>query len=272
VRCVACGAWTTDPAPSSEELERAYAGPYRPASGRFAGFGDALLRRLRARLAGRLDRLAPPGPILDVGAGDGALLEALRRRGRETLAIDRCASPPDVREMDLSAVEGTWAGVVFWHSLEHLPEAGAALDRAASILDPGGLLVIAMPNPASLQAGLFGERWFANDFPRHLVHVPAPTLIARASDLGLAVERVSYLRGGQVAFGWLHGFVAWLPGRPSLYDAIRRPQAREAPISAPRRSFVLLVAALLLPLALACAVGEAAFGRGGTVYMEARNV
>jgi SAM-dependent methyltransferase len=230
------------------------------------------LRWLRGRLAGRLDRIAPPGRVLDVGAGEGALLDALQARGREALGIERKASRPRVREADLAQVEGGWAAIVFWHSLEHLPRAGAALDRAASMLDPGGVLVIAMPNPASVQAKLFGERWFANDFPRHLVHVPAPALLARLRRRGLAVERVSYLRGGQVLFGWLHGLVGSLPGRPDLYSAIRRPGARERPISVGERAAALIAAILLLPPAILGAAFEVACRRGGSVYVEARNV
>jgi hypothetical protein len=132
--------------------------------------------------------------------------------------------------------------------------------------------VIAMPNAGSFQAGLFGDRWFAVDFPRHLVHVPSSTLLTRLRKLGLAVERVSYLRGGQVVFGWLHGLVGALPGHPDLYDAIRRPAARRAGASGPQRALTLLAAAALLAVALLCAVVEAACRRGGTVYVEARNV
>lgn len=258
--------------PDDEELERAYGEWYRPAGGRFASAGDALLRRLRGRLAARLDRISPPGPMLDVGAGDGALLDALGSRGREAVGLDRSPSHPAVRELELAEMGGVWAAVIFWHSLEHLPDAGATLDRAAAMLEPGGVLVVAMPNVASLQARLFGRRWFALDLPRHLVHVPSPALLARLRQLGMEIERVSYLRGGQVAFGWLDGFTACLPGRPSLYEAIRRPEAREAPLGATRRTAALCAALLLLPLAVLCAAVEVALRRGGTVYVEARNV
>jgi hypothetical protein len=271
-RCAACGVWTTDPPPSDRELERAYAGWYRPPGGRFAGGGDALLLLTRGRLARRVDRIAPAGRILDVGAGDGALLDALRARGRNVVGIERRASRPDVGELDVSDVDGSWAGIVFWHSLEHLPRAGQALDYAASILAPGAVMVLALPNAESFQASLFGDRWLALDVPRHLVHVPASALLDRLTALGLRIERVSYLRGGQVAFGWLQGLVGVLPGRPDLYDAIRRPEARREPLSGPRRAAALVAGGLLLPVAAACAGAEAALRHGGTVYVEARRV
>jgi SAM-dependent methyltransferase len=270
--CSVCGSLTTWPIPTDSELEFAYGSWYRPQEGRFTGIGDRALRVLRGRLANRLDRIAPAGPVLDVGAGDGALLDALAAVGRDAIGLERHSDRPDVREAELSELEGPYAAIVFWHSLEHLRDAGAELARAARLLAPGGVVVAAMPNPASLQARAFGERWLALDLPRHLVHVPAPALLARLRELGLEPTRVSYLRGGQVVFGWLHGFVGNLPSHPDLYDAIRTPGARQAPLPPTQRALALSTAALALPVAAACAVIEAGLRRGGTVYVEARRV
>jgi len=268
-RC-GCGAATTDPWPSDDELESAYGGSYRPESGRFAGLGDQLLRRTRGLLAHRLDEIAPPGPVLDVGAGDGALLDALAARGRAATGLERRSSRADVRETPLEETGGEWAAIVLWHSLEHLRAPGEALEQVARMLAPRGVVVVAMPNARSLQAKLFGDRWFALDLPRHLLHLPAPALIDRLGELGLRVERVSWLRGGQGVFGWLHGLVGGLPGRPDLYDAVRRPEARRAPLPPRGRAATLAAACVLLPVAAAAAGLEALLKRGGTVYVEAR--
>ena len=272
LRCAGCGAGTTHPWPTDEALDAAYGGWYRPPQGRFGGIGDALLRRTRGRLARRIDSTAPPGPVLDVGSGDGALLDALAARGRSATGLERRAARPDVEQRELCEVGGEWAAVIFWHSLEHLREPGADLERAARLLAPGGMLFVAVPNIDSLQARAFGERWLALDLPRHLVHIPADALTYRLRELGLRVERVSHLRGGQVAFGWLHGLVGALPGSPSLYDAIRTQEARERPVTPARRLGTLTAAAALLPAALALTAVEALLRRGGTVYVEARRV
>ena len=258
--------------PSEEVLERAYGGWYRPRSGRFAGPGDAALRHLRGRLARRLDRIAPPGPILDIGAGDGALLHALRQRGRAARGIDPNPAHADVHDERIEELAGDWAAIVFWHSLEHMRRAGDALDRAIGLLAPHGVLVVAIPNRSSLQAAAFGDSWFAIDYPRHLVHVPAATLLARLRERGLSIERVSHIRGGQAVFGWLYGLIGRLPGQPDLYDAIRKPEARRAAMSSIARVGVLVAAVALLPLAVACVAVEVALRRGGSVYVEARHV
>jgi SAM-dependent methyltransferase len=271
--CARCGVATTDPWPSPATLDRAYASWYRPQGGRFSGPGDALLRRSRGSLARRLDQIAPSGPVLDVGAGDGALLDALRGVGRQAVGIERASTRDDVEAADLLDMEPRrrFAAVVFWHSLEHLPAPAAALERAAELLVPGGVVVIAVPNAGSIQARAFGDDWLALDLPRHLVHLPAGALMRRLESLDLRVTRVSWLRGGQVAFGWLHGLVGLLPGHPHLYDAIRRPDARSSAQPPARRLGTLAAAAVLAPVAVVLAAAEAALRRAGTVYVEAVN-
>jgi methyltransferase family protein len=270
IRCDACGVANTHPWPTEAELNAAYGDWYRPSSGRFSGVGDAVLRRTRGLLARRLDRIAPPGRILDVGAGDGALLDALSARGREARGLEREATRPDVIASAITELSGEWAAIVFWHSLEHLPDAGRAIDHAASLLAARGVVVVAVPNAASLQARLFGNRWLALDLPRHLVHLPADALIERLRQSSLEVRRVSYWRGGQVMFGWVHGLVGMLPGHPDLYDAIRRPAARRERVSGWGRVATLAAGTLLAPVAALATVVEIAAGRGGTVYVEAR--
>lgn len=274
--CAACGTATTYPPPDDAELRSAYDGSYRPASGRFSGGGDQILRRTRALLAGRLDRLAPPGPILDVGCGEGALLDAIESRGRVAVGLeqgDQAARRADVRAVEIVDFDerpGEWAAIVFWHSLEHLREPRAAVRAAASLLAPSGVLIIAVPNRASWQARWLGDRWLALDLPRHLVHLPAHALLDGVRESGLEVERVSYWRAGQVLFGWLDGLVSMLPGRPSLYDAIRQPDARTTPMSDSRRAATLAAGVALAPVAAVLAAGEIAAGAGGSVYLEAR--
>ena len=270
IRCARCGVATTSPWPSEAQLGEAYASWYRPAAGRFAGLGDRVLRRTRAALANRLLRILPPGPVLDVGAGDGTLVEAFVGRGREATGLEPYASGPHLRSAEIEEMTGIWSSVIFWHSLEHLRRPALALDHAAALLSPGGLLIVAVPNAASLQARAFGDRWLALDLPRHLVHLSPPALLSKIEALGLRVERVSYLRGGQVVFGWVHGFVAQLPGHPDLYDAIRRDEARRAAQGPARRLYTLAAAVVALPLALVATAVEVAARSGGTIYVEAR--
>lgn len=271
VRCAACGAATTDPWPSEAELSGAYGEWYRPASGRrFGSVGDELLRRTRGSLAARLDAIAPPGPVLDVGAGDGTLIDALAERGRAATGLERASTRADLRDEPIEAMDGEWAAVVFWHSLEHLPAPGEAIRHAARLLAPRGVVVVAVPDAGSLQARAFGDRWLHLDRPRHLVHLTATALASGLERHGLRIERVSGVRGGQVVIGWLDGLVGSLPGGLNLYQALRRREARSVPLTRGRWAASLAAGVVLLPVAALAATAEVALRRSGTIYVEAR--
>ena len=188
------------------------------------------------------------------------------------VGLERNPRRDDMLEGPLERIEGDgeWAAVVFWHSLEHLPRPGVAVDEAARLLRRDGVAVIALPNTDSIQARAFGDRWLHLDLPRHLVHLPQDALLVRLSAAGFAVERVSPVRGGQIVIGWLAGLVGSLPGAPDLYQALRRPEARHGPLGVRQRLTALIAGVLLLPLAVGCACAEVALRRSGTVYVEAR--
>ena len=184
VRCASCGAATTDPWPSVEELERAYVALPARSRGASRGIGDAVLRRTagsprrshrpaRAR-PGRCSTWAPataPCSTRSAAAGgrEGARPGArLASRGRARGGHHRAR-----RAAGRRSSSGTRSSTC--------RRPAPAIDHAARHLRPGGLLLVAVPNTASLQARVFGDRWFHLDLPRHLVHLPAPALDGAAA-------------------------------------------------------------------------------------------
>jgi SAM-dependent methyltransferase len=261
----------TDPWPSDAELAAAYGDWYRPGRARrFSFMGDALLHRTRGAQAARIDEIAPPGRILDVGAGDGTLVDALRARGREATGLERAPVREDLVDAAIGDLEPSWAAIVLWHSLEHLRDPGETIDHAARLLAPGGVVVIAVPDTSSLQARAFGDDWLHLDMPRHLVHFSSAALRAGLERRGLRVERTSGIRGGQVVVGWLDGLVGRLPGGLDLYQAIRQPAARSHRLTPLRRGLSIAAGVALLPVAAVLGALEVLARRSGTVYAEAR--
>ena len=253
-RCPECGAATTDPWPTDEELERRLR-RLVPARRRAASPRSAT--RCCAARAGcwpsRLDAIAPPGPVLDVGAGDGALVDALRRRGREASGSSATATRADVRDEPLERGRGRVGG----GRLLALARAPARAGRGDPRRPRGCSRRAASwssrcPNAAASRRGRSATAGSHLDLPRHLVH-----LTARALTAGARATRASgssgsrHVRGGQVVIGWLDGLVGALPGGLDLYQALRRPEARSAPLE-PRRRRVA---------ALAAGVAAAAGGR-----------
>jgi hypothetical protein len=209
LRCDHCGATTALDWPAERELVRAQRLPVAEARGvhRVCTLGEAARRRARRRLATRIARVAPPGPVLDVGSGDGMLLDALRATGRLTtgIASGRGGAEPraGVRSADITELGGRYAAIVFWQSLGRLRAPGVALDHAAALLKPGGLLAIAQPSATRLQARALGERLLAPGVPRHRVLIPPQTLMERLHALGLQVDRIDHLLDLPTPGAWL---------------------------------------------------------------------
>lgn len=269
--CTRCGTGTTDPVPTQSALDAAYGDWYWPADdSRFSLVGDHLLRRSRASMADRIDAIAPPGPVLDVGAGEGTLIEALESRGRSARGLERDSDRPEIENLPIGRVEGSFAAVVFWHSLEHLGDPKEAVESAARLLEPGGFIVIAVPDVSSLQAAVFGDRWLHLDLPRHLVHLTGDGLAEGLTEAGFTVRRVSRTRAGQVVIGWLDGLVGRLPGDLNLYQSLRRRSARRIEVGPVSRAAAIAAGVVLFPVALACSGFEILRNRSGTVYVEAQ--
>ena len=144
----------------------------------------------------------PPGRLLDVGCGSGDLLEHFAGRGWEMYGIDPSASAVAAAAKRGASVHqgtlrdqpwqpGSFALITFQHALEHIDEPVDSLRLASALLQPGGLLVIDVPNWACWQRRLlFRDRWHPLELPRHLQHFSPQALERLAGVLGLRVRAV----------------------------------------------------------------------------------
>jgi len=209
LRCDHCGATTAVGWQAEPELPRApsRAGAQVRGAHRICTLGEAARRRVRRRLAMRIARIAPPGPVLDVSSGDRMLLDALRATGRLTTGIvsgrPSAAARSGLQHAEITELGGRYAAIVFWQSLGRLRAPGVALEHAAALLKPGGLLAIAQPSPARMQARALGGRLLAPGAPQHRVVIPPQTLIERLRALGLQVDRIDHLLDLPTAGGWV---------------------------------------------------------------------
>jgi len=159
------------------------------------------------RLSGRDPSLIPfvgEGRILDVGCGLGFALALYRGRGWTPFGVE--PSPVAARYarevLGLPVHQGEFLDarfpsafvdvVLFQHSLEHVPHPSVELREAHRVLKGSGLLVVMVPNAASLDARLFGRWWFAWDLPRHLYHFTPRTASALLAKAGFRVQRIVY--------------------------------------------------------------------------------
>jgi SAM-dependent methyltransferase len=88
---------------------------------------------------------APPGRVLEVGAGDGELAAALAAAGYDVLAIDPAADTPAVRAVALHELDepgASFDAAVAVVSLHHVEPLEESCRRLGELVRPGGALAI----------------------------------------------------------------------------------------------------------------------------------
>ncbi len=280
-RCAACGTARTElPAGAVPPSSLYEAGTYaaaRPALDRILEPMRALVERDKLRFV----RGLPPGArVLEVGAGDGRFVSRLRAAGLEARGIEpseggvrmaRARAAPVERGTveELGLEPDSLDAAIAWHVLEHLDDPAAAVARIGTWLRPGGRVVLACPNLASLQARIGGDRWFHQDVPRHRTHFTAAGLRLLLERSGFRLERMAHLLVEQNPLGMWQTLLNRLTReRDVAFRALKRDLGRGPGVG--RDLAVAAVAGpLLVPVAVALELAAGLAGRGGSVVAVA---
>jgi SAM-dependent methyltransferase len=192
VRCPACGHMQLERFPPDAQLADAY----REAESEDYVGEEAGQRATARAVLDRVERHVQPGALLDLGSWVGFLLAEARERGWRTTGVEPSAFASayarerlglDVRTDDLLTAElpeTSFDAVVMGDVIEHLPRPGAALDRIARLLRPGGAACLMLPDAGSRLARVLGARWWSV-IPPHVQY------FTRTS-LGMLLARHSY--------------------------------------------------------------------------------
>jgi 2-polyprenyl-3-methyl-5-hydroxy-6-metoxy-1,4-benzoquinol methylase len=158
-------------------------------------------------------RFAAGGRLLEVGPAFGVFAWQAKQAGfvvdviemdarcceylQHTLGVNVTQSDNPVAAMESLPQHEV---IAIWHVLEHLPDSLAFLRAAAANLKPGGVLVIAMPNPDAWQFKVMGRHWPHLDAPRHVTLIPQAWISRQAAELGL--EKVYLTSDDSDARSW----------------------------------------------------------------------
>lgn len=212
VRCRRCGLIYQNPQMSQEELVIHYPQEYLPYQQDEIARPSAVTQLSRQhalkRLCDRVTRYRPQhGCLLDVGCATGSFLFAMQQRGWQVQGVEPVAhAAAQARQVfglevfvglleKAAYPDATFDVVTLWDVLEHVADVQSTLAEVARILKPGGLLAFSVPNPASLEARLFGANWLGWERPRHLTLIP-PTLVpAYLEKVGLSFLRIESFNG-----------------------------------------------------------------------------
>ncbi|MEQ8387963.1 MAG: class I SAM-dependent methyltransferase [Alphaproteobacteria bacterium] len=159
----------------------------------------------RKKIPDLLDRFAAPGPVLDLGCADAFHLTTLpdgfepwgieisadlARRGNENLRSrgGRVVQAPALE--GLKRLDGDKFSAVIQRSyLEHELRPREVLAETRRVLKPNGVLILKLPNFASLNAKLMGGRWCGIRLPDHVNYFTPGHLRDFVSAAGLTIEK-----------------------------------------------------------------------------------
>jgi 2-polyprenyl-3-methyl-5-hydroxy-6-metoxy-1,4-benzoquinol methylase len=199
VACEICGLRFLQPRPTKESYEAIYRESYHTlgtgsAGGPYRDQAQSKLRYFNSKLD-YLERLLPSkGRMFEVGSSMGHFLATARARGWIVEGVDISEwavkyawEQFKVRTycgdiMSLASVSEVYDLVVSFHTLEHLPNPLEALSLMNSLLKPGGILMVEVPNQFN---DLFTK--VTLPYQLHRAHGSKPTLVHtyffRISDL-----------------------------------------------------------------------------------------
>lgn len=195
--CAACGLGRLAPMPSAAEVSTFYRDVFYAEDGeRFRPWMENMRRGLSGLRAFRLRLLMPrPGRLLDFGSGAGHFATFMRSQRWTAVAFDPFSVASDAgtpeQAGDRTAIDcpdGHYDAITLWYVIEHLRDPRGAIREFHRALRPGGILVLATQDFASIQARVFGTRWLFLDPPRHLFQFSAATLSRIAEQEGFVVR------------------------------------------------------------------------------------
>ncbi|MBA3705484.1 MAG: class I SAM-dependent methyltransferase [Bacteroidetes bacterium] len=205
VQCNSCGFKFTNPRPEENKLGKYYKSEtYISHSNTKKGFINYTYQAIRKyTLLKKLQLISKyykTGKILDIGCGTGEFLNIFKRAKWDTLGIepDENARKMAIEKYDLmikseleikDLEDETFDVISMWHVLEHVPKLHERIEDLKRLIKPNGIIIVAVPNHASLDAKIYAQYWAAYDLPRHLYHFSSNDIEAIFKKHGLTVFR-----------------------------------------------------------------------------------
>ena len=179
--CRRCGHAVTRPLPDAVQLASMYDRHYFSRHYRKVVPGDTEFKKRIGQEGHRLrfvKKFKQHGRLLDVGCGRGYFLYACTKSFqpvgyditsvnqvflREQLGVEFIGEPAALEEHCFDVI-------TFWHSLEHFTDPDNQLAVFSKKLTRKGIVILEVPNHASIDAFMEGEHWPGWDLPFHCHH------------------------------------------------------------------------------------------------------
>jgi SAM-dependent methyltransferase len=204
-QCNQCTLLFTNPRPTAETIGSYYkSDTYISHDDTKKGVVDTIYRTVRSYALSQKESWirsmnGGAGALLDYGCGTGAFIKECQKKGWSVTGFE---PDPDARRLSEERISqkilkdsdeirslAKLDVITLWHVLEHVADLKETVAMLTDKLKTGGHLVIAVPNPASKDAALYGSSWAAYDVPRHLYHFTPSVLTALIETFGLKLQK-----------------------------------------------------------------------------------
>ena len=204
--CGSCGFMFTQDYPEESDIGRYYeSAEYISHSDTSKGLINKIYHLVRQimlhRKRGIIEKMTglKKGTLLDVGSGTGHFAALMKEAGWDAKGIEinekartfatetfglEIVSPASIPTLQSNSFDC----VTMWHVLEHFHDPQKYIKDILTLLKPGGICTVALPNSSSFDALHYGKFWAAFDIPRHLWHFDPETFSHFAGKNGLIIE------------------------------------------------------------------------------------
>jgi 2-polyprenyl-3-methyl-5-hydroxy-6-metoxy-1,4-benzoquinol methylase len=207
VKCNNCGLIYLNPRPTAESISKLYEADYAPEEVVNASLitkrpnWKVTVKGMLYKLYGYIGDLPRKGRILELGCGEGAILEILSKRGCEVWGIEpnpKAAWICKKKGLNVicSALEEAnfrnefFDAVIMSQVVEHLPSPKGTLKEINRIVKCKGKVYIYCPNVESYLSRLFGKYWHGWHIPFHFYSFTKETILKLINEVGFKVAKI----------------------------------------------------------------------------------
>lgn len=243
--CNGCGFKFTNPIPTENTIGAYYKSEnYISHSSTKKGVINKIYHKVRERAITQkeelISSLTKEKTLLDIGCGTGDFLGYCKQKNWNTIGLEPDGDARKLAKANnkiealplshLSEIPSDSKQIItMWHVLEHVYNLNKDIKEYFRILNPGGYLIVAVPNCSSYDATYYKEHWAALDLPIHLYHF-TPSDIERLMDKhGMKLQKVLPMRfdsyyismisekykGGNILLGFWRGFISNMKAKRS---------------------------------------------------------
>ena len=142
--------------------------------------------------------------LLDIGCGSGTFVKLALQAGFDAYGLEKSEEAVRIgqdhaagrifqgTEQNLIARGEKFDILTLFHALEHMTDPFRYLKDIQKLLRTPGRVIIQVPNVQSLQAKLFGSRWYGLDCPRHVYNYSTFSVLHLLGRAGYRIQRVRH--------------------------------------------------------------------------------